>query len=310
MYTIFMYTIPQSLRIGVLRGGLSSEYDVSLKSGANVLRHLSETHKPIDIFISKRGIWHMQGVEKLPERILPHVDVVWNALHGTYGEDGKVQELLNRHGIPYTGSDRFSSAIAMNKWMTKERIIRAGIKTPIYTRIRRDDLLQTSLLEIAKEILNSMPHPLVVKPVTGGSSIGLYIVKSFDELLFALNSVLSEYPGVLIEEYISGKDVSCAILQNFRERDIYSFPPTEKTLTREESKSVETIAKKIHKILNLSHYSQSDFIASPRRGVYFLEVDTLPTMTEESLLPKSLDVVGVPMKEFLHHVIYLALSEK
>ena len=133
--------LPSSLRIGVLRGGPSSEYDVSLQSGAHVLKHLSETHKPVDIFISRDGAWHVGGVEKSPERILKHMDVVFNALHGTFGEDSKVQDLLNSHDIPYTGSDKLPSAIAMNKWLTKERLKLVGIKTPVAVLIRADDSL-------------------------------------------------------------------------------------------------------------------------------------------------------------------------
>src|SRR4051812_28058000 len=110
-----MTTLPSSLRIGVLRGGPSPEYDASLKTGGHVLKYLNETHKPLDIFISKDGTWHVQGIERKPERILKQVDVVWNALHGLYGEDGGVQEILNHHGVPYTGSDRMASAVAMNK---------------------------------------------------------------------------------------------------------------------------------------------------------------------------------------------------
>ena len=94
MSTLFS-PLSSSLRIGVLRGGPSSEYDVSLKSGHEVLKHLSQTHKPLDIFISRNGTWHVQGIERSPERILKHVDVIFNALHGKFGEDGRVQEILD-----------------------------------------------------------------------------------------------------------------------------------------------------------------------------------------------------------------------
>ena len=108
------------MRIGVLRGGPSSEYEVSLKTGANVLKALSETHRPLDIFISKDGKWHREGVERTPDHALLGVDVVFNALHGEYGEDGKVQQILQQLGIPYTGSDSIASALAMNKVLSKK----------------------------------------------------------------------------------------------------------------------------------------------------------------------------------------------
>jgi D-alanine-D-alanine ligase len=326
-----MYTLPKSVRVGVLRGGPSPEYDVSLQSGAHVLEQLSQTHRPIDILISKNGTWHIQGVERSPDRILKHVDVVFNALHGAYGEDGGVQDVLNHYGTKYTGSDKFASAVAMNKWMTKEHAKKAGIRTPIYTYIRRTDPIQAKV----REIFNSIPHPMIVKPVSSGSSLGIYVVDSVPELLTAIDTVLSAYDGVLVEEYIKGKEVTCTVVNDFRGSPIYSFPPLEiqyektlpiwtygskysdeprimypTTLLPHEAQAVEDASKKIHDVMGLAHYSRSDFIVSPRRGVYFLEVNTLPGMTKHSLVPKALETVGVKMGEFIHHVLGLALDDK
>lgn len=321
-----MKTLPTSLRIGVVRGGPSLEYDVSLKTGANVLKHLSETHTPIDIFISKDGKWHVNGVEKTPERILKNVDVVFNALHGAYGEDGGVQEVLNHLGVPYTGSGRFESAVAMNKWVTKEMAQEVGIKTPIGMLVRQTD----SLSQKAKEIFLAMPHPLIVKPRDSGSSIGLKKVDSYSELLSALEEVLSEHKAAVVEEYIVGKEATCGVIDNFRGKQIYTLPPLEivpptgklfdydskydgsskeicpGNFTAEEKKTIEKFSALIHKRLGLSHYSRSDFIVSPRRGVYFLEVNTLPGLTSESLLSKSLEAVGVSVKDFLQHTLHMA----
>jgi len=326
-----MYTLPKDVRIGVLRGGPSPEYDVSLKSGAQVLNVLSETHQPVDILIDKAGVWHVRGTPRSPDRVLNHLDVVFNALHGTYGEDGIVQNILNHHAVPYTGSDRFSSAIAMNKWLTKEQARSAGIKTPISVVVRSTD----SVIEKAREIFHSIPHPLVVKPTMGGSSLGIFVVKSFPELVSALESVLTVYDSALVEEYIAGKEATCTVVNDFRDRQVYSFPPIEirypkpemvwtydhkysgesqimypTTLLSGETKAVEDMSRAIHSLLKLSHYSRSDFIVSPRRGVYFLEVNTLPGMTAHSLVPKSLESVGVTLKEFIHHIIGLALNKK
>ncbi len=330
MYNVCMNVLPHSLRIGVIRGGTSPEYDVSLRTGANVLEHLSETHKPIDIFVSGDGTWHMHGLEKSPERILKNVDVVFNALHGKYGEDGEVQEILEHHGVPYTGSSRFPSAIAMNKWMVKERVKMLGVKTPVYGVVRRTDDLGAK----AKEIFNSIPHPLVVKPANGGSSQGVSKVSSFKELLSALENILANYDMALVEEFISGKEATLGVIDNFRSKDIYTLPlieivPPKDNLfdyeskyngqsreicpgnfTDKEKREIERVSGLVHKHFGLEHYSRSDFIVSPRRGVYFLEVNTLPGLTKESLFPKSLDAVGVSVKEFLHHVLELALKRK
>jgi D-alanine-D-alanine ligase-like ATP-grasp enzyme len=122
--------LPGSLRIGVIRGGKDPEYDTSLKTGAYILKTLSQTHNPVDIFISKDGSWHVQGMERNPDRILKNLDVVINSMHGNFGEDGGLQEILNNHGIKYIGSDRLSSAFAFNRHLAKEKLTRNGIKTP------------------------------------------------------------------------------------------------------------------------------------------------------------------------------------
>lgn len=323
------HTIPTSLRIGVIRGGPSSEYDVSIKSGSSVLKSLGETHRPIDIFISQDGKWHIQGVERSPERILKTVDVVFNALHGEFGEDGKVQEILDHHGVPYTGSDKYSSAIAMNKHLTKEKLKKVGIKTPIHFLVRNSDNIATK----AKEVWATIPHPMVVKPATGGSSLGVYKVESFQELINALEEILSKYNSAIVEEYIKGKEATCGVVNHFRQKEVYVLPPVEivrvgdmfdydskygvgvkeicpGNFSQIEKKEIERLSELVHRTLELSHYSRSDFIISPRRGIYFLEVNTLPGLTKKSLLPKALESVGVSIKEFVHHVIGLALGKK
>ncbi|MBI4155634.1 MAG: ATP-grasp domain-containing protein [Candidatus Zambryskibacteria bacterium] len=309
-----MYTdtasLSPNLSIGVLRGGPSLEYENSLKSGEHILRYLNETHRPLDIFISRDGVWHIRGVPRSPERILKQIDVIFNALHGSFGEDGGVQEILNTHGALYTGSNKLSSGLAMNKWLTKERAKVLGIKTPISVLVRPEDIINEKI----REIFNSIPYPLIVKPATGGWSKGLHIVKSSGELEPALLSVLSSHPLALVEEKISGKDVSCLVTDDFREQKTYAFPPigqSDKTvLSKVEKETIENVTKKIHQELGLSHYSESDFIVSPRRGVYFLEVNTLPDISEKSSLIKSLETVGVGIKEFLYHLLSLALNKK
>ena len=298
-------TLPNSLRIGVLRGGPSPEYDASLKSGAHVLKQLYDTHIPLDIFISKNGVWHLNGVEKSPEKILKHLDVVFNALHGMYGEDGRVQEVLSNHGVKFVGSDRYSSSIAMNRQLAKEHLSPYGIKTPVHLVVRSSD----NIVDRAHEIFNSIPHPLAIKPAKGGSAHGFAVAENFQDLYGILNALLKNHDSVVVEEFIQGIPVSCLVTEDFRGESLYAFPPSNPLLL-DETKSVEDMAKKVHNLLGLSHYSQSDFMVSPRRGVYFLEVNTSPKFTEKSLAVRSLEKVGVGAKGFLHHVIGLALNDK
>lgn len=311
-----VYTLPQSLRIGVLRGGNSSGYNDSLQTGNLVIQNLIDTHKPIDIFVSSDGVWHMHGVEKNPEAILKNVDVVFNAMHGTFGEDGGVQEVLSRHGVPHTGSDKYSSGITMNRWLVKEKAKNVGIKTPVSIIVRRSD----SLSEKAKEIWNSISNSLMVKPARGGYSSVYYKVDSFKELLVALEEILSVNDSAVVEEYLSGTRASSGVIDDFREKKFYTLAPVELSsdnfasyptrFTDDQKTEMQTASQIIHKALNLRDYSTVDFLVTPRRGIYLLEVITQPPLKQGSPILKSLEAVGVSVKELVHHLVGLALNRK
>lgn len=326
-----MQVLSPHLRIGVLRGGPSPEYDVSLKSGGKVLEILSETHRPLDIFISRDGVWHMNGLPRKPERVLSHVDVVFNALHGAYGEDGKVQQILDYHAIPFTGAGTLASAMGMNKIFSKELFKKYGIKTPDYEIIEANK----SIKEKIENVCDKFVMPVVVKPSTAGSSVGVVIAYTFLEIMEAVLKAFRYSDTVLIEEYIKGKEATCGVIEDFRGEDLYALLPVEirpkvssffdyqskydNNATEEicpgrffedEKSMIEKYAKEAHKALGLRHYSRSDFIVTSRGKVYILETNTLPGMTENSLLPKSLKAVGVPLKDFIHHILKLALNKK
>jgi D-alanine-D-alanine ligase len=319
------------IRVAVLRGGPSSEYTVSLKSGAEVMRHLAQsgTHDAHDIFIDRSGVWHYQGVAREPERLLRHFDVVFNALHGEYGEDGKVQRLLNNLGMHYTGSKALASSIAMNKVMTKDRVARAGVKVPMHAVVLRGDDIHKKALELWR----TFPQPSIVKPAGLGSSVGITFVHSFPMMEKALRVALAGSPAVVVEEYIRGREATVGVVDSFRGSDVYPFPPVEIRLpptseifdydakcggktqelcpgdfSEEESRQLKDLAVLAHKELGLRHYSRSDFIVSPKRGIYFLETNTLPGLTSESLLPKAINADGISLGDFLRHVIELARS--
>jgi len=323
--------MPHNTIVGVLRGGPSSEYDVSLKTGATVLRNLPEPYVPADIFISKDGDWHVAGIARAPERALKGIDVVFNALHGEYGEDGKVQQILEGFAVPYTGSGVLSSALAMNKILAKKTFVNNGIKTPYHMTVRREQMNPS----LAREIFMSFPQPSVIKPASGGSSIGVTVAYTIDDLIESLNNAFLYSDSVLIEEYISGREATCGVIDNFREQKIYSLMPTEildKTnsdiwgydskysqdlheirtpgnFSSDEKSQIQAIAKLTHDVLGLRHYSRADFIIHPKRGVYLLEVNTLPGLTETSLFPHALEASGSNLPEFFDHAIQLALNK-
>jgi len=293
--------------VAVLRGGPSSEYDVSLKTGASVLEALDkEKYEPRDIFISRGGEWHLHGVGVAPEQALFGADVAFNAMHGHYGEDGQVQRLLDQLGVAYTGSDALASATAFNKQRTKEAVQKLGVK--VAHGIVVDD--SGDIEELAHQLFRTFPHPAIIKPVIGGTSVGTTIAKDFHTLQYALEQAFGVSDQALVEEFIKGREASVGVINDFRNEKTYALLPTpHETLSKQEKSDLITIAKRVHDGLGLNHYSESDFILS-KRGIYFLEVNTLPIITKESSLARALQSVGAKLSDFIDHVISLARRKK
>ncbi len=317
-----------SIRVGVLRGGPSNEYDVSLKTGASVLQALSEHgHLPVDIFIDKKGAWHIRGISATPADLHAHVDVVFNALHGAYGEDGEVQRALDAVGVPYTGSGAVASALAMHKGHAKDVFTSVGIPTPPSALFKTDEHDDSYV----RDIFRSIPSPYIVKPVSGGSSIGMSRAHDFQGLHDAIAHARNESPHVLIESLIHGREATCGVIDNFRGEDVYALLPIEIVppagsaffdydakysgatteicpgrFSREEMALIQEYARKAHKALGARHYSRSDFIVTPKK-IFILETNTLPGLTAESLVPKALSAVGCTLPEFVHHLVTQAV---
>jgi len=136
----------QRIKVAVLRGGPGVESEVSMKSGKNILENLPEKYIPMDVFVSKDRSWYLDGVSIQPEKLFRNVDVVFNAMHGEYGEDGKVQQLMDKFGVKYTGSKTLASAIGMNKVLAKEIFIKAGLKTPIYKVFKKNENINKNVI--------------------------------------------------------------------------------------------------------------------------------------------------------------------
>ena len=319
----------QRIKVAVLRGGPGGEHDVSMKSGKNVLENLSDKYIPMDIFVAKDKTWYLDGVKISPEKVFRSVDVVFNAMHGEYGEDGKIQQLMDHFGVKYTGSKALASALGMNKVLAKNIFVKAGLKTPIYKVIKKGDNLEG----LDHTIFKTFPIPAIVKPGGSGSSIGVSLVKVLKDILPAIKKALKYSDVVIVEEFIQGKEATCGVVEKFRDEQIYSLLPLEITKPEKfeffgyeakysgcssevcpgnfsdmEKKTIQNMAIEAHRLLGLRHYSRSDFIVSSKRGVYILEVNTLPGLTKDSLLPKSLEAVGCSLPYFLDHVITLALE--
>jgi D-alanine-D-alanine ligase len=315
--------------VGVLRGGPSSEHEVSLATGHAILTNLPEDrYTARDIYIDKQGTWHEWGAPTTPERILPSLDAVIIGLHGEYGEDGNVQRLLERYGVPYTGADSFASAVAMHKVLTKEKAKEHGLLTPKYHFVEEGADVEAA----ARAIIRSFHQPVIVKPVGLGSSVGVSVVGGYQPVLEAIRTLMQAVGGVLVEEFIRGREATAGVVEGLRGETLYMLPPIEivppptaaffdrevkyngATLeivpgrfSKAESGELMRQARVMHEVLGLRHYSRSDFMVTPR-GVYFLETNTLPGLTSESLLPKSLAAVGVKFPDFLSHLVELSLG--
>ncbi len=333
------------IRVGVVRGGISSEYEVSLKSGGHVLSQLrgeklNHKYEPLDILIDREGLWHLNGLPVSLEKLSRSVDVILNALHGDFGEDGKIQQIFDEWNIPYTGSGAMASAIGYNKGLSKEQFSQLNIKTPQHLLIPQyqedfDGPIHEYARRKAREVFQKLSPSWIIKPLTGGSSIGIHFCKTLPELASAFEDMATKNVSVIVEEMIVGKEATVGIVENFRGRDLYALPPIEirppakseffdyeakysgesqeicpGNFSASEKKELEKLALAIHQGLGLSHYSRSDFIVAPKRGIYALEVNTLPGLTGESLLPKALSAVGSDTSEFIDHIIELALRKK
>ena len=317
-------------RVAVVRGGPSSEYEVSLKTGAAVLANLPEKYVGDDILITKNGEWHKDGAVITPAYVATHYNVVFNALHGNYGEDGKIQRVLEELHMPFTGSKAYASAAAMNKLVSKDYFRQHGIRTPYAVIVEKSK--DTDF--VIREIFRKISPPWVVKPASTGSSVGMTIARTSEQLRLGIAKAFEHGDDVFVEQYIKGREATCGVIDNFRGKACYPLlpieivPPPHKEFFDFECKydgstqelcpgnfqphikrTIEELAARIHKALGLRHYSRSDFIITPR-AIYALEVNTLPGLTTESLLPKALRAVGTSYADFLDHILTLALTDK
>jgi D-alanine-D-alanine ligase len=314
-------------RVAVLRGGPSDEYDISMQTGAGVLQALQNTgFIAKDIIISRNGQWLSRGYVQSPEQALIDSDVVFIALHGAYGEDGTVQRTLERLSIPYTGSNSFASAIAMNKVLTKEFVKQRSkvVKMAPHLKVSKENV--ANIYQTAESIQSLFGPEYVIKPIAGGSSIGT-IMTTGALLSSALQKALETHDEVIVEKRINGKEATVGILEHFRNELLYRLPvieivPPTKTdffsaevkytgeteeicpgrFSDSEKEALMEAAQIVHTALELRQYSRSDFIVADD-GVYFLEVNTLPGLTPHSLFPKAMDAVGSSYKELISHLI-------
>lgn len=314
----------RKLRVAILMGGPTSEHEISLRSGEMVLKNLnSEKFRSFPVKIEKDGTWPIT-LEELKDG----ADVAFIAMHGTYGEDGKIQTILETFKIPYTGSDPIASALAMNKQKTAVLLSQNGLLTPESILVKKEDPYAT--WAIAKNFALS---PLVIKPADQGSSIGITLVTVKNKIKPALREAFNYSDFALAQRFIKGKEVTCGVLE------INSVPvplvPTEivpkkgllfnyaakyeiggseeltpPNLPKDLIKKIQMIALKAHKLLGCSGISRTDMILGEDGNIYVLELNTIPGLTETSLLPQQAAAMGIKFPQLLELIIKSAWSQK
>jgi D-alanine-D-alanine ligase len=291
----------QVQKIGVLLGGMSSEREISLRTGEAVLAALRDRgHEVIPIYVD--------GDVDIALR-QEQIDVAFIALHGRLGEDGCVQGLLELLGIPYTGSDVLASALAMHKGKAKELFRLHNLPTPAYYTLCAADVFDLAAVH------GDFGMPCVVKPIREGSSVGVTICMHEGELLPAIERALCFDGEVLVERYIAGKEISVAILDDralgaveiaprdgfydyankyTRGATDYFVPPR---LSPERYRGVLAQALRAHTALGCRGATRVDMIVSDSGNEFVLEVNTVPGLTPTSLLPKIADAAGISFGE-------------
>ena len=325
------------MKIAVLCGGLSPERNVSISSGTKIAGALQESgHQVVllDMFFgledytgdiahvfddppalggtrideSAPDLEAVRAQRKLqsPSLFGEHVlevcamaDIVFLALHGRTGEDGRVQATLDLLGIPYTGSGYLGSAIAMDKDLTKRVVAPLGVKTPAWMLVESDGMDIDAVCAQAK-------LPCVVKPDDSGSSIGVSIANDEAELRAALKAAANEGSRILIEQYICGREVQIGILGDKALPSIEIIPAE---IPAETEQRLADAALTVFHALNLSAYSRADFILDAEGELWFLEINTLPGMTPTSLVPQEAAAVGISYSELCEQIIAAALHK-
>ncbi len=307
-------------KIAVLMGGRSLERSISLKSGKRVARALENRGY---------GVISLDVDETLVPRLLSErPDLVYIALHGKYGEDGTIQELLDIIDIPYTGPGPLPSMIGFNKVLSKELFRAHGIPTPGYYTLSSSTLEEMGASELLGDAWEKLGSPLVVKPAAQGSALGVMIVQKQDDLPGALISALGYDDRVLLEQYIEGCEVAVSVIGtkepetlpvvevvpgsgffDFESRytpgktDYFVPARLDKKVTAE----VKRVARATHELLRCKDLSRVDIIVGKDDVPYVLELNISPGMTETSLLPLAAEAAGMSFEDLVERLVELAL---
>jgi len=294
-------------KIGVLMGGMSEERDISLRSGRTVLAALiKENYNAVAIDVNR----------DIASRIIEEgIEVAFIALHGRYGEDGAIQGLLELLDIPYTGSTVTASAAAMNKALTKKVLAYHNIPTPAFTVTARD----------GQPLMTGMTLPLIVKPLSQGSTLGVGVVRQRGELAGALDEAFIYEESVMLEEFVEGRELTVSILNGRvlpiieieTGEDIYNYKAkytddetryiVPARLPKELAAEVKRAAIATYEAMECRGAARVDIVMDIDGRPYVLEINTIPGMTERSLLPMAAASAGIGFSALVEEILSTAI---
>lgn len=290
-------------RIGVLMGGLSREREISLRSGRAVAAALKSRGYAVAEIDVGRDVAAKLAQEKIELAVI--------LLHGRWGEDGTLQGMLEVMGIPYSGSSPLASAMAMNKDLTKRVVVQAGIKTPLWKAVRSEERASCSE--------SPFPLPVIVKPNREGSTLGCSIVRRSSEWHPALQQAAEHDDLILVEEYIEGTEVTVGLIDGkalpvleivpksgfYDYHSKYTQGVTEyivpARIPEPSRQEVAKLGERIFALLGMAGVARADFMW--RESPYFLEINSVPGMTETSLVPKAAQAAGISFAELCERMV-------
>jgi D-alanine-D-alanine ligase len=300
----------KNLKIAVAMGGPGSEHDVSMASGKAVLKALRDAGcNAVELIVTEHAIF-------APE----DVDVVFNTIHGTFGEDGDLQKLLDEQGVAYTGAGAISSELAFDKILSKKKFIEAGVPTPKSEMVDCTNGL----------VMPKMDLPYVIKPPREGSSVGVHICRTIAEAKAAMEDAIKFSNDVLVEQLVEGKELTVGVIDGEILPVVHIAPRSgfydmsnkypwmtgdggtdyycPADLSPEVTKVVQDAALAAHQSLGIEVYSRVDVLLDGDENPYVLEANTIPGMTESSLLPKSAKVAGYEFAELCMKIIDISMN--
>ena len=299
------------MKIGVIMGGVSSEREISLKSGKSIMENIDkDKYEVFPIVIDKKEdiISKVQGL-----------DFALLALHGQFGEDGTVQSVLQTLDIPYSGCGPLSSAACMDKDMTKNLLKAAGIRTAPWINLREGQSINYADIK-------ELGYPVVVKPTHGGSSVATFIIKEENDIEDSVEEAFKWDNEVMIEKFIKGDEITCPVMAGemfpiviikpnaefFDYTAKYQDGGADEFIIEFEEKlqsEVEKMALDTYDVLKCSVYARVDIIITENKIPYVLEVNTLPGMTKNSLFPKSAAGKNISFSQLIDLIIEKSLKE-